>query len=200
MTPRRPLFLLVVLVACAPVEVEIKPRAVSTNVSAGADSSMVCGDKPFGTSSIDFAALEKEAGIDLSQGCLKSVKFTLTAEVTSLTHGQGCVAPRGLVTMPEFDIELTCADQTVAVVPVLCPKPTIDVADGTDIFQKINACLDVVETQENDRLRRLINSCRPTALRAYGKGTCSADVCFAATFKISFAYSSAVAQLGGTCP
>ena len=187
------------LCACGAVEVTVKPHAVSTNVTTKVDSTAVCTNEPLGSSSIDFAALAKEAGLDTSNGCLKTAKIDLVAEVTSLDPGANCTEPRGKVTLSQFDIELTCADATTQSLFVLCPQPTIDVADGTDLFLKLNACLDAVEQQETDHLRRLINTCRPSLMRAFGRGSCSADTCFAARFKLTFKLLSATAQLGGTC-
>ncbi len=191
----------VVLVACGcgAVEVTVKPHAVSTTVATKVDTTSVCTNEPFGSSSIDFAALAKEAGLDTSNGCLKTAKIDLVAEVLSLAPGSGCTEPRGKVTLSQFDIELTCADASKQSLFVICPQPTIDVADGTDVFVKLNACLDAVEQQETDHLRRLINTCRPSVMRAFGRGSCSADTCFEASFKLTFKLLSATAQLGGTC-
>ena len=100
----------------------------------------------------------------------------------------------------DSEIELTCDDARTQSIIALCPKPTIDVADGTDVFLKLNDCLNKIEVEESERLRRLINTCRPTQLRAFGRGTCSAETCFAASFKINFKLGSAVGVLGGSCP
>lgn len=186
--------------ACGAVEVNIKPQKVETVISTRVDSTAVCTQQPFGSSSIDFAAMAKEAGLDLKSGCLKSAQFELTAEVTTLTGGSMCAEPRGIVTLTQFEIELTCDDARTQSIIALCPRPTIDVADGTDVFLKLNDCLNVVEVEESERLRRLINSCRPTQMRAFGRGSCSADTCFAASFKVIFKLISAVGVLGGTCP
>ncbi len=186
--------------ACGAVEVTIKPQTVSTTTTTTVDATSACTHEPFGSSSIDFGAMAKEAGIDLSMGCLKSADFELTAEVTTLTGTSMCSQPRGVVTLTQFDLEMTCDDARVQSIIVLCPNPNIDVADGTDAFLKLNACLDVIEQQENERLRQLINSCRPTQLRAFARGTCSANTCFAASFKFIFKLKAAVGVLGGTCP
>jgi len=87
--------------ACGAVEVNIKPQNISTIVDTRVDSTSVCTQQPFGSSSIDFAALAKEAGLDLSSGCLKSAQFELSAEVVSLTGGPMCTEPRGIVTLTQ---------------------------------------------------------------------------------------------------
>ena len=184
---------------CGAVVVTVKPHAVSTTVATKVDSTAACTNEPFGSSTIDFAALAKEAGLDTSSGCLKTAKIDLVAEVLTLTAGASCTEPRGRVTLNQFDLELTCADASKQSVFVVCPQPTIDVADGTDVFIKLNACLDAVEQQETEHLRKLINTCRPSVMRAFGRGTCSADTCFEASFKLTFKLLSATAQLGGTC-
>jgi hypothetical protein len=189
----------VFIASCGVIEVNVKPHAVSTNISTHADASAVCSAEPFGSSVIDFAQMAKDAGLDLSVGCLKSAAFQVVAEVTSLTGGTGCAEPRGRVTLSDFNLEMTCGDATKQTVTVTCPSPNVDVADGTDVFQKLNACLDLVGSQKSDELRKAINSCRPSTMRAFGRGSCSADTCFAASFKMTFKLLSATAQLGGTC-
>jgi hypothetical protein len=198
---RAALLLALVCVSCAPTTIEVKDRTLSTTTPVGVDSTKLCNGEPFGSGTIDFSKDLAEAGIDLSQGCLRSGSFELAAEYADLGPGMGCTAPRGTVTLSGLAVEATCTRglerQTLR---TTCSSSRLEVADGTQVFEALNACLDEVERTQVEPLRKLINSCKPTKLKLTAEGSCSADLCFTASVKFGVKTKNVVVQLGDGCP
>lgn len=192
---------LLTLVACAPTTIEVKDRRLATTRPVGVDSTTLCNGEPFGSGVIDFGKDLKEAGIDLSQGCIASGTFELVAEYSDVGPGMGCAAATGSVTLSGLAIEATC---TVGLekqsIRTSCASNRLEVADGSQVFLALNACLDEVERTQVEPFRKLINSCKPTKLKLIVEGTCSADLCFSAKLLLGVATKNVVAQLGDTCP
>lgn len=188
--------------ACAPPTIEVKDRKLATTNPVGVDSMRLCSGAPFGTGVVDFGKDLREAGIDLSQGCIKSGTFELVAEVRDLTPGSGCTAISGTATVTGVFVEATCSTAALPTqtLRATCQSNTIQVADGTQVFEAINGCLDELERTQTEPLRKLINSCKPTKLKFVVEGTCSADLCFQANILIGVQTRNVVAQLGGVCP
>jgi hypothetical protein len=124
-------------------------------------------------------------------------------EVTSLGGGTGpsgtCAREQGIVTIDTFRMDLTCQDKTTSSLEAACPVKTINLPDGS-IFDTLNACLDAFEVQHADSLRRAFNTCKPTSMVGAFHGSCTADTCFTADFKVAFRLASAVAVVNGSCP
>lgn len=198
---KRAVVLVFGLWACAPTEIEVKDRKVATTTSVGVDSMKLCDGSPFGKGTIDFGKDLKEAGIDLSQGCIARGTFELVAEYSDLQPGTGCAAPRGSVTLTGMTLEADCTlglpKQSLR---TSCQTNVLDVTDGTAVFTTLNACLDEVERTQSEPLRKLINSCKPTKFTFLAEGTCSADLCFKANVLFGVQTKGVVAQLGGSCP
>jgi hypothetical protein len=190
-----------ILVGCAPTVIDVKDRRVATTTPVGVDSVKLCDGSPFGRGSIDFGKDLKEAGIDLSQGCLAKGTFELVAEYGAIEPGAGCASPRGTVTLTGITLEAECTlglpRQSLR---TTCQANVLDVADGTQVFVALNACLDEVERSQSEPLRKLINTCKPTKFTFVAEGTCSADLCFKANVLFGVQTRGVVAQLGGTCP
>lgn len=192
------------LLASCNIEVQVdKPHTVAQQVPAASTPTQACSDTPFGAATIDIAALAKDAEVDFNAGCLKSATWTLVTEVTSLGGGTGpsgvCAREQGVVTIDTFRIDLACQDQTTSSLEVACPVKAINLPDGS-IFDTLNACLDAFEVQHADSLRRAFNTCKPTSMVGAFHGSCTADTCFTADFKVAFRLASAVAVINGSCP
>jgi len=198
---RRLPVLLLTLASCAPTTIEVKDRKLNTTTPVGIDSTKACNGEPFGSAVIDIGKDLKEAGIDLSQGCIQSGTFELVAEYGHVAAGPGCAMPRGTITLSGIIVEATC---TVGLekqsLRTSCTSNRLEVADGTQVFNALNACLDEVERTQVEPFRRLINSCKPTKLKVVAEGSCSADLCFTANVLFGLQTKNVVAQLGGTCP
>lgn len=195
---------LLFLLASCNIELKVeKPHHVDLQVPASSTAVAACSETPFGTATIDIAALAKSADVDLNSGCLKSAVFNLVAEVTSLGGGTSptgtCASERGVVTIDTFRVDLACQDKTTKSLENPCPQKTIDLPDGT-IHPRMNACLDAFEADKSEDLRRLVNSCKPTSMTAAFHGSCTANTCFSAEFKVAFRLESAVAVVNGACP
>ncbi|MBL8922762.1 MAG: hypothetical protein JNJ54_28190 [Myxococcaceae bacterium] len=195
------LSVLFVLAGCAPTTIEVKDRRLATTTPVGVDSTRVCNGQPFGSGTIDFGKDLKEAGIDLSQGCIASGSFELVAEYSDIGPGTGCSAATGSVTLTGLAIEATCTKglerQSLR---TSCTSSRLEVADGTQVFTALNACLDEVERTQTEPFRKLINACKPTKLTLTAEGFCSADVCFSAKLLLGVATKNVVVQLGDGCP
>lgn len=193
--------LLFALAGCGPTTVEVKDRKLATTTPVGIDSTKLCNGEPFGSGVIDFGKDLKEAGIDLPQGCIRSGTFELVAEYGDVLPGAGCTMPRGTITLSGLTVEATC---TVGLekqsLRTSCTSNRLEVADGTQVFLALNACLDEVERSQVDPFRKLINTCKPTKLKIIAEGSCSADLCFTANVLFGVQTKNVVAQLGGTCP
>ncbi|MBM4781996.1 MAG: hypothetical protein GQE15_30310 [Archangiaceae bacterium] len=198
---RRLLPLLLALASCGPTTIEVKDRKLATTTPVGIDSTKLCNGEPFGAGVIDFGKDLKEAGIDLSQGCIRSGTFELVAEYGDVLPGAGCSMPRGTVTLSGLTVEATC---TVGLekqsLRTSCTSNRLEVADGTQVFLALNACLDEVERTQVEPFRKLINTCKPTKLKLVAEGSCSADLCFTANVLFGVQTKNVVAQLGGDCP
>ena len=96
---RRLPVLLLTLASCAPTTIEVKDRKLNTTTPVGIDSTKACNGEPFGSAVIDIGKDLKEAGIDLSQGCIQSGTFELVAEYGDVAAGPGCAMPRGTITL-----------------------------------------------------------------------------------------------------
>lgn len=201
MNPRSLIVVLFALSACSPPTVEVKDRKLSTTTSVGVDSTTLCDGAPFGKGSIDYAKDLKEAGVDLSQGCIKSGSFELVAEYSDVLPGASCTTPTGTVTLTGISLEADCtAGDPKQTLRTTCAANRLDVTDGTKVFVTINACLDEIERTQTEPLRQLINSCKPSKLTFVVEGSCSADLCFKAKLLFGVQTKNVVAQLGGTCP
>lgn len=198
---RRLLPLLLALASCGPTTIEVKDRKLATTTPVGIDSTKLCNGEPFGAGVIDFGKDLKEAGIDLSQGCIRSGTFELVAEYGDVLPGAGCSMPTGTVTLSGLTVEATC---TVGLekqsLRTSCTSNRLQVADGTQVFLALNACLDEVERTQVEPFRKLINTCKPTKLKLVAEGSCSADLCFTANVLFGVQTKNVVAQLGGDCP
>lgn len=194
-------FFLLFASGCSPPVVEVKDRKLSATTPVGVDATTLCDGAPFGKGSIDYAKDLKEAGIDLSQGCIKQGTFELVAEYGDLQPGASCTTPRGTVTLDAITLEADCtAGAPKQTLRTSCASNRLDVADGTQVFVSLNACLDEIERTQTEPLRRLINACKPTKLTFVAEGTCSSDLCFKANVLFGVQTKNVVAQLGGTCP
>lgn len=166
------LLLAVPLLGCG-VEIAVKPQTIRRQVDAGTSAATVCGPQPFGSTALDFEAMAKEAGFDLSQGCLKSASFALVTDVTSLGGGSTPsgtrAAARGVVTLERPQLDLACADGTSRSLAAACPTPQVDLASD-DLFQRLNACQDAFVAEQSEPLRRLVNACRPKTSRSASRG------------------------------
>ncbi len=184
---------------CGAISGEVKPRTINVEatrtVSTGAD----CGASPLPTATVDLAALFRDADLDLSQGCLRSLSFGLVADLV-LLPAPGCAEPHGTATVNTVVLGLTCFDGSHRDLSVVCPDTHLDFADSTLSNAALNACLDLAEVQLAEPMRVAANTCRPTRLDASVTGQCAADTCVAVTLKMGFRLNSATAQLGGTCP
>jgi hypothetical protein len=184
---------------CGVITGEVKPRTVNVEATRTVATGADCGSSPLPTAVVDLGALFKEADLDLTQGCLKSLSFGLVADLV-LLPGPGCAAARGTSTLDKLVLSLTCQDGTRSELSVVCPDKSLDFGSQESSYDVLNRCLDLAEAQLVEPLRKAANTCRPTRLEAAVTGTCSADTCVAATVKMGFRLNSAVAQLGGTCP
>jgi hypothetical protein len=184
---------------CGTITGEVKPRTVNIEATRTVASGTDCAGSPLPTATVDLAALFREADLDLSQGCLRSLSFGLVAELV-LLPGPGCAAARGTSTLDKVVLTLTCQDGSHTELSVVCPDHQLDFTDVTVSSDALNRCLDVAEVQLAEPMRVAANTCRPTRLDATVAGACSADTCVAATLKMGFRLNSATAQLGGTCP
>jgi len=198
----RPFCCLVLLsLACAPTEIEVKDRLLTTTTSVGVDSMQLCGGAPFGSGTVDFGEDLKKAGIDLSQGCIKQGTFELAAEFGDIAPGKGCGAVAGTATISGVGLEASCTlGLETQRLRATCTSNRLEVADGTQVFNALNACLDELERTQAEPLRKLINTCKPTKLKLVVEGACSADLCFSASIKYGLQTRNVVAQLGGACP
>lgn len=197
-----PLFPIVLLAGCG-IELKVeKPQHVDLQIPAASTATAACSATPFGSATIDITALAKNAQVDLNQGCLKSAVFNLVQEVTTMSGGTSpsgtCTSPRGIVTLEKFRTELTCQDKSTKIIENACPQKTVDLSD--DVGPKLAACLDTFEVDKTEELRRAVNACKPTSMVAAFHGSCSADTCFTAEFKVSLRLESAVAVVNGSCP
>lgn len=186
------------------IEVKVdKPHTVALQVPASSTPTQACSQTPFGSAPFDIAALAKDAEVDFNAGCLKSATWTLVTEVTSLGGGTGpggaCAHEQGVVTIDTFRIDFTCGDGTSTSLATPCPVKSINLPDGS-IFDTLNACLDAFEVEQAEPLRRAFNTCKPTAMVGAFHGSCTADTCFTADFKVAFRLASAVAVINGSCP
>lgn len=184
---------------CGTITAEVKPRTVNVEATRTVATGADCGASPLPTAVVDLAALFEDAELDLNQGCLRSLSFSLVADL-ALLPGTGCAAARGTSTLDKLVLSLTCQDGTRSELSVVCPDKSLDFASQEYSYDVLNRCLDLAETQLQEPLRVAANTCRPTRLEAAVTGSCSADTCVAATVKMGFRLNSAVAQLGGTCP
>lgn len=184
---------------CGAISAEVKPRTVNVEATRAVGSGGECGNSPLPTAVVDLAALFKDAELDLSQGCLRSLSFGLVADLV-LLPGPGCTAARGSSTLDKLELALTCQDGTRSTLSVVCPDKRLDFTSQEYSYDVLNRCLDLAETQLQEPLRVAANTCRPTRLEAAVTGACAADTCVAVTVKMGFRLNSAVAQLGGTCP
>lgn len=198
---KRVLVFTLVLGCAPPVTIEVKDRLVGTVAPARVDSTQLCNGAPFGKGTVDFAKDLKEAGIDLSQGCLRSGRFELAAEYDP-RPGNGCSVVTGSAFITGVLLEAACSTTSSATqtLRATCQSNELKVADGTQVFNALNDCLNEFERTQVEPLRKLINSCKPTAMSFTVEGYCSADLCFAADIKIGVQTRNVVAQLGGTCP
>lgn len=187
--------------ACAPTEIEVKDRLLATTTSVGVDSMKLCSGEPFGSGTVDFGKDLKEAGIDLSQGCIKQGSFELAAEFGDIAAGASCSVATGTATLSGITVEASCTlGLETQRLRSTCTSNRLEVADGAQVFLALNACLDELERTQVEPFRKLINTCKPTKLKFIVEGTCSADLCFKATIKYGVRTKNVVAQLGGTCP
>lgn len=193
--------LLLLASACAPTTIEVKDRRLASTTPVGIDSTKLCNGAPFGSGVIDFGKDLKEAGIDLSQGCIQSGAFELVAEYSDIGPGTGCAMATGAVTLTGLSIEASCTrgleKQSLR---TTCTASRLEVADGTQVFTALNACLDEVERTQTEPFRKLINSCKPTKLTLTAEGVCSADLCFSAKLLLGVSTKNVVVQLGDGCP
>lgn len=194
--------MLVLLSTCAPPTVEVKDKKLATTMPVGVDSSRICNGSPFGEGVIDFAKDLREAGIDLSQGCIAKGTFQLVAEYGEVGPGSGCSEARGTATLTGVVLSATCSTPAAPTqtLRAQCQSNQLEVADGTQVFNALNACLDEFERTQAEPLRKLINTCKPTALKVSAEGYCSSDLCFSAKLLLGVQTTGVVAQLGGTCP
>jgi hypothetical protein len=193
--------LLLTASACSPTTIEVKDRKLSATTAVGVDATSLCNGQPFRAGTYDFSKELAEAGIDLSQGCLRSASFDLISEYADIGPGAGCAAARGTVTLSAIILEARCTrglERQTLRTP--CASPPLEVADGTQVFNGLNACLDEVKRTQTEALRTLINSCKPTTLTLWPEGLCSADLCFSGTVKFNVATRNVVVQLGDDCP
>jgi hypothetical protein len=161
----------------------------------------VCGGEPFGSGTVDFEKDLKEAGIDLSQGCIKQGSFELAAEFSDIAQGDTCSVATGTATLSGVTVEATCtAGAQTQRLRSTCTSSRLEVADGAQVFLALNACLDELERTQAEPFRTLINTCKPTKLKFIVEGSCSADLCFKANVTYGVRTKNVVAQLGGTCP
>lgn len=193
--------LLLPVLGCAPTEIEVRDRLLTTTSSVGVDTTKLCSGEPLGAGTVDFGKDLKEAGIDLSQGCIKQGTFELAAEFGDITAGETCTVPTGTLTLTGVNVEATCSmGLGTQRLRSTCTSNRLEVADGAQVFLALNACLDELEKSQVEPFRRLINTCKPTTLKFTVEGTCSADLCFKANIKYGVQTKNVVAQLGGTCP
>ncbi len=194
-------FLLLPLLGCGPTEIEVKDRLLGTTTSVGVDSTKLCSGEPLGVGTVDFGKDLKEAGIDLSQGCIKQGTFELAAEVGDATAGATCSVATGTLTLTGVNVEATCTmGLGTQRLHSTCTSNRLEVADGAQVFLALNACLDELERTQVEPFRKLINTCKPTTLKFSVEGTCSADLCFKLDITYGLRTKDVVAQLGGTCP
>ena len=187
------------LMGCQPIVIEVKPRTVNVESTTQVGGAMDCRDHVLPSGSVELEAMLKEAGLDLSQGCLKALSFGLLGEI-ALSGTASCAMPRGTGTLESVRVDLVCADGSTRTLTQVCPQTSFDFSDAWGTQQSFNACLDLAETELSEPLRKATNECRPKKLTAVPVGSCSADACFAATLKMGFRLNSATAQLGGSCP
>ncbi len=193
--------LLVPFLGCAPAELEVKDRLLTTTTPVGVDSTKLCSGEPFGAGTVDFGKDLKEAGIDLSQGCIRKGTIELAAEVSDLGPGTTCTAATGTVQLSGITVEASCSVGLERQrVRATCASNRLEVADGAQVFLALNACLDELEKTQVEPFRKLINTCKPTKLKVIVEGNCSADLCFKGNIKYGIQTKNVVAQLGGACP
>lgn len=193
--------LLAPFLGCAPAEIEVKDRLLTTTTPVGVDSTKLCSGEPFGAGTVDFGKDLKEAGIDLTQGCIKKGTIELAAEVTDLGPGTTCTVATGTVKVSGITVEASCSvGLETQRVRATCTSNRLEVADGSQVFLALNACLDELERTQVEPFRKLINTCKPTKLKVIVEGNCSADLCFKGNIKYGIQTKNVVAQLGGTCP
>lgn len=197
----RRILLLVLGVGCSPTTIEVKDRRLAVDTRVGVDATVQCDGKPFRSGAFDLAKDLAAAGIDLSQGCLRSGRFELVAEYSDVGPGTGCSAATGTATVSGVAIEAACTRglerQSVR---ALCQPRVLEVADGTQVFEGLNACLDELERTQSEGLRQLINACKPTTLTLTVEGSCSSNLCFSGAVRFGVATKNVVVQLGDGCP